>query len=57
MSRQSEFFARLKQIASLAAGIPSGAEVTVEWSDAPPDLLLTLALTRQRRTSSHITHV
>ncbi len=36
----------LNQIAVLAAGLPEGAEVSVEWSDAAPDLILAVALQR-----------
>lgn len=49
MSRHSEFFARLKQIGQLAALLPRGAKVTVDWADAPPDLILALVLRRRGR--------
>ena len=46
MTSGQMFASRLKEIAAIAAQLPKGAEVTVEWVDAPLDLLLAVALLR-----------
>jgi hypothetical protein len=43
VTRGAAFVARLAQMVDLAAALPPGASVTIEWTDAPPDLLLALA--------------
>lgn len=43
-SRRVELTDLLRQIAAVASDLPSGAHVTVEWGDAPPDLVLVLSL-------------
>ena len=42
--RRVELTALLRQIAAVATDLPPGAEVTVSWWDAPPDLVLVLAI-------------
>jgi hypothetical protein len=42
--RRVELTDLLRQIASVATDLPPGAEVAVTWWDAPPDLVLVLAM-------------
>lgn len=43
MTRGCVLLAKLTQIVEIAAALPDGAAITVEWQDASPDLLLVLA--------------
>lgn len=40
------FLSTLREIGTLAARLPKGAEVRIEWMDAPPDLVLAVSLPR-----------
>lgn len=44
MSIGTDLKTKLTQVAALASALPPGASVTVEWSDAPADLVLFVAL-------------
>jgi hypothetical protein len=48
--RRVELTDLLRQIAAVAVDLPPGAEVSVTWWDAPPDLVLVLALQPGGRT-------
>ena len=43
MTPGRSFTAKLEQIAALVAEMPDGASATIEWADAPPDLVLAIA--------------
>jgi hypothetical protein len=46
MTRGDAFVAQMKQLVALAAELPDGAQVTVDWWNGAPDLLLAVAMLR-----------
>ena len=49
MTSERDLASKLKAIAALAAELPKGAQVTIDWTEAPTDVLLAVVLLRGGR--------